>query len=405
MALWGVAAANAWIPLLGGTPFLGFFALFAVSGWRLWRLTGRIENVSREQAAASDMLRSEIQAQSQAIDNFADGLDLAVLICDQRATVEYANEAARHIFRFADPVGRSILAMTLSYDLEQLVLNAAKTESPQAKEISFPPPEGTVVLAKAWIGPNSDRIFLSMYDVTKVRRLERVRQDFVANVSHELRTPMSIIRAYAETLLDEEEPESEQIHRYLQRMIDEVDRLSGITRDLLVLSAAESEEVHRVHCDLAEIVATVCHQLQPKAEAKHLAFHYEGPSELEGFVNPTQFNQVVLNLVDNAVNYTQKGSVAVKLSQLPSGETEFRVKDSGIGIASEHTSRIFERFYRVDKSRSRSTGGTGLGLSIVKHILDAHHGTVTVESAINLGTEFIVRLPKVEEAESRPPEA
>jgi two-component system, OmpR family, phosphate regulon sensor histidine kinase PhoR len=397
MAAWEFGVQNGIVGWIGGGPVLAAFVVFAYCGYRLRSSVSRIKTESLEQHATTDILRSEIEQQSQAIDTFADGLDLAVLICDQRATVEYANQSARQIFRFAEPVGRSILAMTLSYDLEQLVLNAAKTDTTQAKEIAFPPPEGTVVLAKAWVGSKSDRIFLSMYDVTKVRRLERVRQDFVANVSHELRTPMSIIRAYAETLLDEETPDQLQLHRYLTGMIEEVDRLSGITRDLLVLSAAESDKVHRVPCDLAEIVTGVVDQLRPKAEAKQLAFTYEGPPQLDAFVNPTQLTQVALNLIDNAINYTQKGSVAVRLTTLPAGEIELRVKDTGIGIATEHQSRVVERFYRVDKSRSRSTGGTGLGLSIVKHIVDAHHGSLALESSINIGSEFTVHLPSPEE--------
>ncbi len=393
MAAGAAAGFTGLAPIYSPGSFLVCALVLAAVGVRLQLWGGALSSDLVHVRAEADLLRSEIQEQSQAIDSFADGLDVAILICDLKGNVAYANRRSCDMFRFEHPVGRSILAITLSYDLEQLVREAVNTVEPQTKEVIFPPPDDRVAIAKAWIGHDGQRVFLSIFEVTNLRRLERVRQDFVANVSHELRTPMSIIRAYAETLLDEDPSNSEIYRRYLPRIIEEVDRLSGITQDLLVLSAAESNRIQKQSCDVAEIFEGTVAQLVKKSEDKGLELAFHGPHELCIQADPSQMSQVALNLIDNAINYTPKGRVDVFVEDIGDGHVEIRVKDTGIGIASEHASRIFERFYRVDKGRSRSTGGTGLGLSIVKHIVEAHDGTVSVRSALNEGSEFKVVLP------------
>jgi two-component system phosphate regulon sensor histidine kinase PhoR len=214
----------------------------------------------------------------------------------------------------------------------------------------------------------------------------------VANVSHELRTPMTLIRAMAETLLDESDGKSELAERYLGRTIDEVDRLSSLTEDLLILSAAELKNVEKQPCDLAEIVRDVVGRLAERAQAKGLEYGYSGPEHLHVQANPTQMTQVTLNLVENAINYTTEGLVNVSL-YADDLAAVLEVRDTGIGIASEHQKRVFERFYRVDKGRSRLSGGTGLGLSIVKHIVEAHGGTVSLESVLNNGSTVRAAIP------------
>jgi two-component system phosphate regulon sensor histidine kinase PhoR len=248
-------------------------------------------------------------------------------------------------------------------------------------------------VVKAWPQDGQDdHIFVSIIDITDLVRLRRIRQDFVANVSHELRTPLSIIRALAETLLDEKRPSLALRERYLSKVISEVDRLAMISNDLLILSASESGPIRRQECDIAEVVKGVVTQLQMIAEDKNLKLSFSGPSECFIEANPTQMTQVVLNLVDNAIKYTNEGAVEATLEK-DENSVRILIQDSGIGIAEEHLERIFERFYRIDKARSRASGGTGLGLSIVKHIVEAHGGHVTVESEPNKGTTFIVNLP------------
>jgi len=235
-------------------------------------------------------------------------------------------------------------------------------------------------------------VFVSVYEITELRRLERIRQDFVANVSHELRTPMTIIRSMAETLVDDEPSVSSRSTKYLNTIISEVDRLSMISQDLLILSAAESNPVRKQMCDIAEVFKGVVQQLETKSSEKGIYLDYKGPNQSIIEANTSQMTQVALNLVDNAIKYTTAGEIHV---QLETGESSVRisVKDTGIGIPSDQIKRIFERFYRIDRARSRATGGTGLGLSIVKHIVEAHGGTVIVDSALNIGSTFIVELP------------
>ncbi len=326
-----------------------------------------------------------------AIDTLADGLDVAIFICDARANVLYSNQRASEMFKFENPVVRTVLAVTLSYDLEQLVLEAVKQHKPQSAEIAFSYPEDRTGSVKAW-QPEGGRVFVSIYETTDLKYLERVRQDFVSNVSHELRTPLTIIRAMAETLLDEKEPDEPMRQKYLGKVISEVDRLSLISNDLLILSTAESNAPKKSTCDIAEVFHTAVNQLANKAKDKKLDVAYQGPQQFMIEANPMQMTQVALNLIDNAINYTPEGSVTVTLEPVKS-TVKVIVKDTGIGIGSEHLPRIFERFYRVDKGRSRATGGTGLGLSIVKHIIESHGGTVTVESNLNQGSSFTVVLP------------
>lgn len=340
----------------------------------------------------AERFQNELLRHKHALDGLAEGLKSALFVCDFRAGIQYANHRALEMFRFDAPSGRSILAVTISYELEQLVLNASRADGPLESELSFSFPEDRTTLARAWREPNGDRVFVSLYDITELRRLERVRQDFVANVSHELRTPLAAIRSLAETLHDEPRAALEKRSDYLQRIVNEVDRLSLVVSDLLVLSAAESGPVRKQACDVAAAIQACISLLEEKAKAKKLTIEYEGPGQLTIEANGAQLNQVFINLIDNAINYTAEGRVEASLAQ-EGAEVVIAVRDTGVGIPSEHLPRIFERFYRVDKGRSRATGGTGLGLSIVKHIVEAHGGTVRVESAFREGSTFTVRLP------------
>jgi two-component system phosphate regulon sensor histidine kinase PhoR len=196
----------------------------------------------------------------------------------------------------------------------------------------------------------------------------------------------------AETLLDTPEHDAQLTERYLQKVVSEVDRLSMITQDLLVLSAAESNPIRKQNCNLADVFRNVVAQLTPKARDKGLELIFEGPEILAVEANASQMTQVAINLIDNAINYTLSGWVHVKVWE-ERGNAIVTIEDSGMGIASDQLGRIFERFYRVDKARSRNTGGTGLGLSIVKHLVESHGGSIVVTSSLNEGTKFRVELP------------
>ncbi|HCE00161.1 MAG TPA: hypothetical protein DER07_03880, partial [Armatimonadetes bacterium] len=210
---------------------------------------------------------------------------------------------------------------------------------------------------------------------------------------HELRTPLASIRAVAETLLEEPDADRPMRERFLGKIIEEVDRLTQISKDLLVLSAAESNPVRKQECDLAVLVRNIVSEAEPRAQQAGLCLQYEGPKHLLLAANNTQVYEVVANLVDNAIKYSNEGTITVRLED-GGEEAVLTVADQGIGIPSEHLDRVFERFYRVDKGRSRAKGGTGLGLSIVKHIVEAHGGKVSVQSRLGEGSTFTVRLPK-----------
>ena len=336
---------------------------------------------------------SEIaRTQKSAVDAFADGLDIGIFVCDSRGQIAYANRFAQLLFGFENPLGRSLLAVTLSVELEQLALRASQEQNVIEIEITFSFPKERICVARAWTTSEPpERVYLSIVEITELRRMERVRKDFVANVSHELRTPMTVIRVYAETMIDDDDKALRK--KYLPRIITEIDRLTSITHDLLVLSTAESGPIRKGPCELGGIIRYTLNLLAPQAEEKGLKLTYEGPEDLDIEANASQMTQVIVNLVENALKYTNEGGVDFRLED--QGEfVRFDVTDTGIGIPEEHVPRLFERFYRVDKARSRAGGGTGLGLSIVKHIVEAHGGSIHVDSAQNLGTTFSVVLPK-----------
>ncbi len=367
---------------------LAMTACAAVAGFRAREL-----DHTRGEALAA-LYSQQLDRQKQAIDGFADGLEAGIFVCTTAGEVEYANRSARLMFEFSDPVGRPILAVTLTHTIQTMIRRAVEQGEKQVDELSMRSGE-LVALVQVWQERAVvDRVFVSIYDITKLRRLERVRQDFVANVSHELRTPLTTIRAMAE-IMRETEPEDEALRgRYLQQIEREVDRLTNIVNDLLTLSAAESQASAMEPLDLADIADEVSNRMMQKAESKNIALKklITKPAMING--NSTHVNQILLNLIDNAINYTQAGHVTVAVRTEPEAVI-FEVSDTGVGIAVEHLDRIFERFYRVDKSRSRESGGTGLGLSIVKHLIEAHRGHISVASFLNRGSTFTVRFPLV----------
>jgi len=383
------------VPALSSYGALGLvgFGIFGLLGMvELRRRTAIVGEKAEELKSEVLGLESEVVRHRDALDDLADGLDAMIFLVDVNFRLLYANSRADEFFKIGDRDGDLLRAITLSNELDELVAAVSKSRTGTSREIVLRHPRERIVQAQCWPEEfGQDRLFLSLRDVTELRHLETVRRDFVANVSHELRTPMTTIRAMAETL-EEGEDDAELRVRYLGKIIREVDRLTRITDDLLTLSIAESGTVQRVECDLAEIAGSVCTQLEKKAKEKGLAMEVNRMKSLPFEGNETQLSQIVFNLVDNAINYSAEGTVRVTLSD-GDGFATLVVADSGIGISSEHLPRIFERFYRVDKGRSRASGGTGLGLAIVKHLIELHGGDVSVESALNRGTTFTVRLP------------
>lgn len=236
-------------------------------------------------------------------------------------------------------------------------------------------------------------VLLIIDDVTKIKKLENIRSDFVSNVTHELKTPLTSIRGFIDTLKGGAIKEEAVANRFLDIIDIEAERLYSLIQDILLLSEIESKrEYETIPFDINECVNSVIELLESKLTDK-VEIIFEPQPYLKPFIcNPDRMKQLLINLLDNAIKYTEEGSITITCTE-EDNELILRVKDTGIGIGKDHLSRIFERFYRVDKGRSRKQGGTGLGLSIVKHIVELYNGNIQVESNPGVGTEFKISLP------------
>jgi two-component system phosphate regulon sensor histidine kinase PhoR len=288
---------------------------------------------------------------------------------------------------------------TRMHELAELVAGLSATQPVQDSELR---PPG---LAARWLEVNAAAMFDSaqarrgtvvvFHDLTRIKKLERNREEFVANVSHELRTPLSLIKGYTETLLDGAKDDPEVALKFLQTIDRNAERLKLLIEDLLIISELESGRI-RLQLQpvpLAPLVAKLCEDFRPRTGARGVKLVNE-VDELIAQADPDRLQQVLSNLVDNAIKYGRSdGTVTIRAQTAADGKIELCVADDGPGIPTEARDRVFERFYRVDKARSREQGGTGLGLSIVKHIVQSHGGRVWVESELGQGSRFYFSLP------------
>ena len=320
-----------------------------------------------------------------------------VLYLDEEGRVVLSNRAAQRLLgvEAAELPGGCVWDVMREPALQHVVRAALEDDTPQALELSMLTPEERLVRVE--VTPVSQRrVVLVLRDVTALRHLERVRQDFVANVSHELRTPLTSIKGFIETLLDGALDDPTHNRRFLRLVEGDVDRLARLTDDLLELSKAEllgkPKSIQPV--DTLQLIQDVIAALTSQAKARRVAMRVDhlGPvPHAKG--DPDQLRQVFWNLLDNAVKYNVEGGLVVARLRHHKGFLYVEVEDSGIGIPPDELPRIFERFYRVDKARSRALGGTGLGLAIVKHIVEAHDGQISVASQPGQGSTFRVTLP------------
>lgn len=235
-----------------------------------------------------------------------------------------------------------------------------------------------------------------IHDITELKKLEIMRKDFVANVSHELRTPITSIRGFSETLLEGELNDKEAAEQFLNIIYKESNRMQLLIEDLLTLSRLEDENFHLVlnKFNMKELLDEILPPLLLKMKEKQLTFSSSIEENLELKADMEKIKQIFINLIDNAIHYTPEcGKISITVTST-SEYVHIKVSDTGIGIENKALPRIFERFYRVDKARSRNTGGTGLGLAIVKHIVEVHDGKIEIDSEVNKGTNMHVYLPK-----------
>ncbi len=327
-----------------------------------------------------------------------------VLAVDRGERILRLNGAAEQLLGVtsAEATGRPIQEAVRKTDLQRFVTRALESEDPveadivlrSAGEERFLQAHGTMLR-----DAQGEQIgaLIVLNDVTRLRRLENMRKDFVANVSHELKTPITAIKGSVETLLDGALSDPESARRFLQIIARQGERLNLIIDDLLTLSRIEQEadrrEIALQRTPLQEVLRAAVQACSVAAASRKVLIDLEVPEGLEVQVNPALLEQAVINLIDNAVKYSP-ADTRVRVEAEASGEgVSVRVRDQGCGIPREHLPRLFERFYRVDKARSRKAGGTGLGLAIVKHIVQAHGGRIEVESAPGEGSTFTILLP------------
>jgi two-component system phosphate regulon sensor histidine kinase PhoR len=325
-----------------------------------------------------------------------------VLVLDCKGTILLANAALERMFHLSHQavVGRPALEVLRHYPLIELIKTVLDTRTHQSQEVRVQTDRERYFQVQASVTPNCrDQevcAVLVFHDITEIKRLERVRKDFVANVSHELRTPLTSIKGYIEALLDGAKDDPQQRLEFLQILQKHADRLNNLIVDLLALSQIESGQYQwkREQVKATDIIERAISILKPMAESKKQSLSVLLPDNPEPLVGDAEkLSQVLINLLDNAIKYTPEGGKINLEVQQTQDTIEIAVNDTGIGIPKKDLPRIFERFYRVDQARSRELGGTGLGLSIVKHIIEAHGGRVCVESEIGKGSRFTVILP------------
>ena len=365
----------------------------------LGRALGDMALTLRDKIATLETERAKV---ATILDAMVEG----VIALDARGRVLLLNPGARAILGLASaprhPVeGRPLVEAVRQKELLDFVeaSQAAAPGSHAQRELELGPPLHRVLAAHAVavdLPPEGRGTLLVLHDVSELRRLERVKTEFVANVSHELRTPLTCIRGYLETLLDGALEEPAHARRFLEVASTHADRLKRLVDDLLQLSNLETGRVTLVPVtlDLADVATGVLAIFERQAAQKGVALTSTVPPGLGVRADRDRLAQILLNLVDNAVKFTPEGG-RVRVSATPLGARLVRmeVSDTGIGIPSTDLPRLTERFYRVDKTRSRELGGTGLGLAIVKHLVQAHGGELAIESELGRGTTVAFTLP------------
>ena len=353
-------------------------------------IAGSLNRMAEELEAAVAALASE-RSRFEAV---LESMDEGVIALDQNQQLTMINRAALGLLSLSIEHDGATLAERIPIPSLHDIVARALTGNPERQEFETRTTPPRQILAYASPLRSGQGAVVVMHDVTEIRRLERIRRDFVANVSHELRTPVSIIRLNAETLLDGAIERPEIARKFLEAQMRSADRLAALVSDLLEISRIEAGtyEIHLDSIHIAPIVERIVESVEQIAAEKQLTIRCDVAPDLCALADDHALEHVLLNLVDNACKYTPNGG-KIRVRAAVQGESvRIEVEDNGPGIEARHRDRIFERFYRVDKGRSRDVGGTGLGLAIVKHLAEAMEGSVGVTAAEPQGSIFWVRL-------------
>ena len=356
---------------------------------------GELSNHFNQMANRIETQIHEISRERNLRDSILSKMVEGVLLVDAQFAITYANSAAITMLDF--PVhyqALSLVEIIPDPGLKRLLRQVTDTGKAGFAEITLV--RATERETEVIVVPVGGEYLVSLHDVSQLRKLERIRSDFVANVAHEMRVPLTSIHGYAETLLNGALEDTNANERFVEKILQQSARLSQLVSDLLDLSHLESGEVklELKPCEIDAFQGTILTLFEPVFEEADLTFEWQVPNHLPPvFADKQLIGQVLANLIENAIKYTPAGGVITISGEANDSEVIVHVKDTGIGIPAEVLPRIFERFYRVDKGRSREMGGTGLGLAIAKHILLQHGGRIWVDSSPGEGSVFHFALP------------
>ncbi|KPK62549.1 hypothetical protein AMJ83_10570 [candidate division WOR_3 bacterium SM23_42] len=332
-------------------------------------------------------LITDLTSEKETLDTVLNSIQEGIVVTDKSGKISLYNDSFQKIVKAQSIKGKFFWELIRSAKVGAMVENLDAKGNVLSDNIEL---DGGNYLCSISFISSSGQIVFSFHDVTEIMQLSTIKKDFVVNVSHELRTPLTAIKGFVETLEDEGVDKSK---RYLEIIKRHTNRLISIVNDLQQLSELEAvEQLEVEEVNIAQLLKPILKMFEPQLSGKGLQIELD-VNDIDVTADPFKLEQVFINLIDNSIKYSEKGKITITAKQ-DTRQTKIVVEDTGIGIPKEHIPRIFERFYVVDKSHSRKMGGTGLGLSIVKHIIQAHRGTIDIESEARKGARVTITLPR-----------
>jgi two-component system phosphate regulon sensor histidine kinase PhoR len=354
---------------------------------------GKLANTFNNMADKLELILNDFASQNNQLEAILKSMDSGVIAVDTNNKIIMINPYAKDMFRInRDIIGENLMDSIRDFELEDIF----KYDDTDYREIKmlWPKERNLRVKTANIINGDHNRIgtVAVVQDITDIKKLENMRSQFVANVSHELKTPLTSIRGFSETLRYVKDDKNK--NKFLNIIDDEANRLTRLIDDILTLSNIENnKEVVKDRIDINSVIRDVCYLMSSSAKKKDIHIETNISEVPDIYGDKDRFKQMIINLIDNAIKYSDNGGRVKIGTKFDANKSIIWVEDNGVGISEEHKQRLFERFYRVDKARSRSQGGTGLGLAIVKHIVISFNGKIKVESKIGVGSKFIVQIP------------